>query len=83
METYSKYFNEIEINDIPQIGGKMLPLRNVPKLIGQRYCTPDGFALTAKAPQKLVANNFSLAPVLEDGRLWVLRISRMSTNRLR
>jgi len=64
------YFKKVGINDIPQVGGKNAPIGEMyQNLPNKGIAVPDGFALTTEAYQKLEANNFSVAPVLEDGQL--------------
>lgn len=50
MKTYIKYFNEIGINDIPQVGGKNASLGEMYQNLSDKgIAVPDGFALTAEA----------------------------------
>lgn len=50
MKTYIKYFNEIGINDIQQVGGKNASLGEMyQNLSNKGVAVPDGFALTSVA----------------------------------
>ncbi|HBF19382.1 MAG TPA: phosphoenolpyruvate synthase [Cryomorphaceae bacterium] len=50
MKTYIKYFKEIGINDLPQVGGKNASLGEMfSNLSSKGISVPDGFALTADA----------------------------------
>ncbi|EIA07146.1 phosphoenolpyruvate synthase [Flavobacterium frigoris] len=50
MKTYIKYFNEIGINDITQVGGKNASLGEMyQNLADKGIAVPDGFALTSDA----------------------------------
>jgi pyruvate,water dikinase len=50
MNNYIKFFNEIGIKDIPQVGGKNASLGEMFRnLSGKGIAVPDGFALTADA----------------------------------
>jgi phosphoenolpyruvate synthase/pyruvate phosphate dikinase len=70
VKIYIKYFNKIGINDIPQVECKDASLGEIYQNLSDKSVTvTDGFALTGEAPQKLVANNLSVTPVLEDEQL--------------
>lgn len=50
MSNYIKFFNEIGINDIPQVGGKNASLGEMFRNLSSKgIAVPDGFALTADA----------------------------------
>nr|WP_041934825.1 PEP/pyruvate-binding domain-containing protein [Cyclobacterium marinum] len=50
MKTYIKYFNEIGINDIPQVGGKNASLGEMYQNLSDKgIAVPYGFALTSEA----------------------------------
>ncbi len=50
MKNYIKHFNEIDINDIPVVGGKNASLGEMfQKLTSKGVQVPDGFATTAEA----------------------------------
>jgi len=66
MNLYIKKFKEITINDVPQVGGKNASLGEMfSKLSSKNIKVPDGFATTAFAFEKFLANN-SLQPKLKD-----------------
>ncbi|MEJ2005091.1 MAG: PEP/pyruvate-binding domain-containing protein, partial [Cyclobacteriaceae bacterium] len=50
MEAFIKYFNEIDIEDIPEVGGKNASLGEMyQKLTSKGIQVPDGFAVTSAA----------------------------------
>ena len=50
MENYIKYFNEIDLSNVPEVGGKNASLGEMfQKLISQGVQIPDGFATTSSA----------------------------------
>lgn len=50
MKNYIRHFNEIDINDVPEVGGKNASLGEMyQKLTGKGIQVPDGFATTSKA----------------------------------
>ena len=50
MENYTKHFNEIDINDVPLVGGKNASLGEMyQKLTSKGVQVPDGFATTSAA----------------------------------
>ena len=50
MKNYIKHFSEIDINDIPSVGGKNASLGEMfQKLTSKKVNIPDGFAITAEA----------------------------------
>ena len=50
MSKFIKFFNETNIKDVPQVGGKNASLGEMyKKLAGQGIKVPNGFATTAKA----------------------------------
>ena len=66
MNLYIKKFKEITINDVPQVGGKNASLGEMfSKLSSKNIKVPDGFATTAFAFEKFLANN-SLQPKLNE-----------------
>ena len=66
MNTYIKQFNEINIGDIPSVGGKNASLGEMfSKLAAKGISVPDGFATTAAAFQDFLKYN-SLTPQLNE-----------------
>ena len=58
MKTFIKYFTEIELTDLPKVGGKNASLGEMfQKLSGKGIAVPDGYALTADAYWKFIENN--------------------------
>ncbi len=58
MKTFIKYFNEIELTDLPKVGGKNASLGEMfQKLSGKGIAVPDGYALTADAYWKFIEHN--------------------------
>ena len=50
MKNYIKHFNEIDINDVPEVGGKNASLGEMfQKLTSKGVQVPDGFATTSEA----------------------------------
>ena len=50
MKNYIRHFNEIDINDVPIVGGKNASLGEMfQKLTSKGVNVPDGFATTAEA----------------------------------
>ena len=50
MENYLKFFNEIDLSNVPEVGGKNASLGEMfQKLISQGVQIPDGFATTSSA----------------------------------
>ena len=50
MKNYIKYFNEIDITNIPEVGGKNASLGEMyQKLTSKGVQVPDGFATTSEA----------------------------------
>ncbi|HCO83962.1 MAG TPA: phosphoenolpyruvate synthase, partial [Arenibacter sp.] len=50
MENYIRQFNEIDINDVPEVGGKNASLGEMyQKLTSKGIQVPDGFATTSDA----------------------------------
>ena len=66
MNTYIKQFNEINIGDIPTVGGKNASLGEMfSKFAAKGISVPDGFATTAGAFQDFLKYN-SLTPQLNE-----------------
>lgn len=58
MKTFIKYFTEIALTDLPEVGGKNASLGEMfQKLSGKGIAVPDGYALTADAYWKFIENN--------------------------
>ena len=58
MNTYIKKFNEINITDVPSVGGKNASLGEMfSTLSSQGISVPDGFATTSFAFQEFLTNN--------------------------
>lgn len=58
MEQLIKYFNEIQLTDLPKVGGKNASLGEMfQNLSGKGIAVPDGFALTADAYWKFIDDN--------------------------
>ena len=56
--SYVKFFNEVGINDIEQVGGKNASLGEMyQKLSAQGICIPNGFATTSQAYQHYMEQN--------------------------
>lgn len=70
MKPYIKHFNEIGIEDIPQVGGKNASLGEMFRnLSGKGIAVPDGFALTADAYWAFLDHNYfrkKLNQILSD-----------------
>jgi len=45
---YIKFFNELEIKDVPMVGGKNASLGEMFQKLGRKIRIPDGFAITAQ-----------------------------------